>query len=404
MPLIERRHLGRQEEDINETGIQVRSDDPVSPVLNQTWINTTQNRLKYFDGTNKIVVIEGTIGAAQEVPVSGILDAVATRSFYKDISSDYSINSFINFTEGLTVFLKIKNTNVDVKEVTGITVPSPTAIGNGSYFLINTANNANKYYVWADFDSFGVDPAIGGRTGVRVLTSAGLQEKTNLTFPAASTIGTGQHFFINSALDAQQYYVWFNKDGNGGDPLLGPARTGIQVAITTSETSAQVAAKVQAALDTAVGLDATVLSNVVSVTTSSIGTCTDASNINVSGLTISITQQGKIADTATQFAVKVAAALDALAGFVVPVPTTPTLTVTNADFGFTDNAVNGNMGVGLVINVTTQGSGQVTVSFPVNAAIDESVTAVIPGSRERIFRLFRSGSFIYVSGNGLFSI
>jgi hypothetical protein len=404
MPLIERRHLGRQEEDINETGVQVRSSDPVSPVLNQTWINTTQNRLKYFDGTNKVVLVEGTIGAAQEVPVSGVLDAVATRSFYKDVTTDFSINSFLNFTEGLTVFLKIKNTNLDVKEVTNITVPSPTAIGNGSYFLINTANNANKYYVWADFDGFGVDPAVGGRTGVRVLTSAGLPEKTNLTFPAASTIGTGQHFFINSALDAQQYYVWFNKDGNGGDPLLGPARTGIQIAITSSETAIQVALKVQAALDTAVGLDATVLSNVVSVTTSSIGTCTDASNINVSGLTVSVTQQGKIADTATQFAVKVAAALDALAGFVVPVPTTPTLTVTNADFGFTDDAVDGNMGVGLVIAVTTQGSGQITVSFPVNAAIDESATAIIGGSKERIFRLFRSGSFIYVSGNGLFSI
>lgn len=404
MPLIERRHLGRQEEDINETGVQVRSDDPVSPVPHQTWINTSQNKLKYFNGTDNIILVEGEIGSAQEVPVSGIIDATLSRSFYKDVSSDFTINSFLNFTEGLTVFLKIKNTNLDVKEVTSISVPSPTAIGNSSYFLINSANNVNEYYVWADFDGFGVDPAIGGRTGVRVLTSSGLPEKTDLTLPAASLIGTGQHFFINSALDAQQYYVWFNKDGNGGDPLLGPARTGIQIAITSSETPDQVALKVQAALDTAVGLDATVLSNVVSVTTSSIGTCTDASNISVAGLNVSVTQQGKIADTATQFAVKVAAALDALADFVVPVPTTPTLTVTNDDFGFTDDAVDGNMGVGLVILVDIQGSGQIIVSFPVGSAIDETSTAIISGSKERIFRLFRSGSFIYVSGNGLFSI
>lgn len=43
--------LVKQEESIAETGIQKRATDPVSPVLNQIWLNTTQGLIKYYDGS-----------------------------------------------------------------------------------------------------------------------------------------------------------------------------------------------------------------------------------------------------------------------------------------------------------------------------------------------------------------
>lgn len=402
MALSERRHLGRQEESVNETGVQMRATDPVSPVSDQTWINTSQNKMKYFDGDSVVVLHEGHMGAAIEVPVSGIVDAVASRSWFKDVNADYTINAFNNFPEGLNMYLRMRNTAPDIKEVTAITLPAPSSFANGSYFLLNGANNTNKYYVWADFDSFGVDPAIGGRTGVRVLTSAGLKETTDITCPGGATITSGQYFFINSALDVNQYYVWFNT-GLGGDPLLG-GKTGIQVVISSSDTAEQVATKLKDALSLTPGLTATVLSNIVTVVNSVVGTCTDASNLNVSGLTITVTQQGKVADTAAEFATKAALALDALADFVCPAPGSNIITVTNANFGFTDDAQDGNFGVGLTIAITTQGSGRIRVTFPVNAAVDESASGIVEGGKEKIFRMFRSGSLIYIIPNGTFPL
>jgi hypothetical protein len=61
-----------------------------------------------------------------------------------------------------------------------------------------------------------------------------------------------------------------------------------------------------------------------------------------------------LADTATQIAVKTAAVVDALAGFISPVPTTATLKVTNAVAGPATDATAGTSGA--TIAVLTQGA------------------------------------------------
>ena len=57
------------------------------------------------------------------------------------------------------------------------------------------------------------------------------------------------YFFINSALDAVQYYVWYNVASGGTDPLIA-GKTAIPVAIALGATAVQVAAATASALNT----------------------------------------------------------------------------------------------------------------------------------------------------------
>lgn len=76
-------------------------------------------------------------------------------------------------TSGSTSFTAFNNPD-PIAVVSTINVN--TAFGNdsqGQYFLINSANNATKYYVWNDDTGLGAgDPSVTGRTGIAVDTSA----------------------------------------------------------------------------------------------------------------------------------------------------------------------------------------------------------------------------------------
>lgn len=134
---------------------------------------------------------------------------------------------------------------------------------------------------------------------VSALNSGSVAEITDITCGDASTITSNQYFFLNSSADSRQYYVWFNKDGTGTDPWPLFSRTGIEVAITTGQTNAQVATALSNALNAIIFDDftaapkATPNEHVVRVTNNSAGTCTDASNFNVGApFAISVFQQG----------------------------------------------------------------------------------------------------------------
>ena len=78
-------------------------------------------------------------------------------------------------------------------------------------------------------------------TSINTLAIA-TQEVTDLNLVSASDITSGQYFTISSA--STDFYVWFNKDGAGGDPAPG-GKTGISVAIVGTDTADQVATKVR---------------------------------------------------------------------------------------------------------------------------------------------------------------
>jgi hypothetical protein len=80
--------------------------------------------------------------------------------------------------------------------------------------------------------------------------ASGKQNETTIVCGDAASLTTGDYFLVNSANDETKYYVWYNKDGGGGDPaLLG--YTGIAVVISTGNTNVQVATATAAALNAA---------------------------------------------------------------------------------------------------------------------------------------------------------
>jgi len=122
----------------------------------------------------------------------------------------------------------------------------------------------------------------------------GVAEVTSITCVAAASITTGDYFKIwaaNGTGGWTAYYVWFNKSGGGGDPAPS-GFTEIEIAIT-SETAAQIATAVGAALDAASDAFGTPAVNdtVVTVTQASTGDIKDAVDVNA-GFTISTTTQG----------------------------------------------------------------------------------------------------------------
>lgn len=133
---------------------------------------------------------------------------------------------------------------------------------------------------------------------VSALNAGSVPEITDLTFGDASTISNNQYFLINSSGNYRNYYVWFNKDAGGTDPAAA-GKIGIEVAIATGQTAAQVAAAVAASLLTTTAGDFKAIqkalpnTNMVRNTNASAGTTSDAVNFNVGApFAITIIQQG----------------------------------------------------------------------------------------------------------------
>lgn len=169
-----------------------------------------------------------------------------------------------------------------------------------------------------------VAPTVTSNLIADLNTAAPTPEIFTATFSAASLMTTGQHMLLNAAGDTTQYYAWFNIDAGGGDPAVS-GRTGIPVAITSLDTAPTVAAAYQAAVDALATFTATVLSNVVTVTTATGNETTNASNVDVGGLTVATTQQGGLYD---------ASALNGLSFTVRPnggAATVVTLSATESD-------------------------------------------------------------------------
>jgi uncharacterized phage protein gp47/JayE len=121
----------------------------------------------------------------------------------------------------------------------------------------------------------------------------GKAEISRFSLPAGSAINSGEYFLLNAAEDATEYYVWFNVDSGGGDPMV-VGKTGIQVAVLSSDSATAVANAVAAAVDAVADFAAQASANTVVVENQALGPCTDAANVSVSGdFDVEILQQGQ---------------------------------------------------------------------------------------------------------------
>lgn len=170
---------------------------------------------------------------------------------------------------------------------------------NGSLYLkwngTGTEPNLENAYM-GDIMTFGTDFAVANQGEFMVRRSGvKLQEVTNFPMPAGSQFtigGNGKYFFLKSAGDVNQYYVWFNVNASNIDPS--PVGSGLQVAILSGDSAAQVAAKAAAIIGAAVGLDATSVDNLLTTTTTDYIETTAATNFNMpSPFTVNVDQFGR---------------------------------------------------------------------------------------------------------------
>lgn len=117
------------------------------------------------------------------------------------------------------------------------------------------------------------------------------QESRELVFSDASTMTTGQHFLINSANNANQYYVWFNKQNGGGNPNI-PGRTGIQVNINNGSNAVQIANSVESALEGTGHFNGVNNAGNLTITNTATGPTANISNVNVGGATMTTITEG----------------------------------------------------------------------------------------------------------------
>lgn len=154
----------------------------------------------------------------------------------------------------------------------------------------------------SDFNTgFGVSVTIQGVNPVAEVTQIvcvvrAQKEQTSITTPAASTlnpIGAGRYWTIKNANNVTSYYVWYRvTDGNvQSDPA--PGGTGIQVNILLADSATSVAQKTAVAVNavSASFVSATPGTPTLVVTNVNYGPSTDAADFNA-GVTISVLTQG----------------------------------------------------------------------------------------------------------------
>jgi hypothetical protein len=177
------------------------------------------------------------------------------------------------------------DTNIDFNSTALVAVVTATTSNNG-----NTTDAVN-----------GITP-VGGVFAINV-TQQGLgegnAETTTFTFDTKANTTDGSYFLLNSAQDVNEYFVWFDKTGTTPAPAGGDTtgRTGVRVDVSGGGivTDAQMATAVEAAIAALPVFDTSVVGAVVTVTNVLFGPTTNATTGLVAPggvFAISVTQAG----------------------------------------------------------------------------------------------------------------
>lgn len=218
---------------------------------------------------------------------------------------------------------------------------------NDTYFLIDNVGGPN-YYVWYNVGGSGTDPMIPGRTGVQVNLLSGATDDTVASNTSSALNGiSGAPFGTTDTLNVIE--ITHNNPGAIGDATNGtsspgfsysvivnganafsttdPAvadRTGISVVVNPFDPNSVVASNTRDSLNSVpVDFFATSSGNVVTVTLTSPGYTTDASDVDT-GFTFTIVEDGRGEDAANNqvllsSAVSVATAVDETARSLIRV-------------------------------------------------------------------------------------
>lgn len=205
---------------------------------------------------------------------------------------------------GSPYFIINATTNTfQVSTTTGGSAVTFTSQGFGTHIAIYPTTSSNKVIVTNINEGIATAPTANtsGFTTAVIIAGAGqdvTQEITNITAIAGNlfvTTGTADYFTLNTAFGRQLYAFWF--DVSGGT-MVPPTLSGVTVtpiAVTASNTSAQVASAIANAITSTGFWTTSIIGHVVTVTGDDYGPTLDATNhVANGGFSVSVTQQGAL--------------------------------------------------------------------------------------------------------------
>jgi hypothetical protein len=108
-------HLTSIEESVDEQGIQIRNDEPSSPVENQIWVRRDQKKIKARIGSETVILAEGDPSSLLITALD--IDASLSNTFHKAVTSNQEF-SILNIPSGRKISLLIDNTSLSPINVT----------------------------------------------------------------------------------------------------------------------------------------------------------------------------------------------------------------------------------------------------------------------------------------------
>lgn len=166
-------------------------------------------------------------------------DATAGGTFKLQVSNDLIPYGYLAADFTVTNWADLPNQSATITSGGSalLTVPNMTYRWIRPVYT-NTAGGVQNIHTVGD-DSARVQ--ISTAQTVADATVTGQPEITQVV-TVADTAGSlnNKYFLISAALNTPNYYFWYNVSGGGTDPAIG-GKTGVQVAISTNNTAAQVA-------------------------------------------------------------------------------------------------------------------------------------------------------------------
>lgn len=264
---------------LDRTGIEVdiSTNDSANAVASA--VQAILNPMTDFNATvflSVVTVTNTTAGFTQDAAVgtSGFSISVTTQGGY---FVTYSVAD--SFSEALTpAALSVERAS----SVISVTDYWRFSDGQNIQLLVFATDN---------FQLFKLDES-GRRMQIH-----GQEQTTQVVTAGASTLTTGDYFFLNGPNNETNYYVWYNKASGGGNPLIA-GRTGVEVAVGGTDTADQVATATASAIDALAAFSAMSSTNTVTITAVEAGITDNAADVNT-GFTITTTAYGATAPTDT---------------------------------------------------------------------------------------------------------
>jgi hypothetical protein len=297
--------------------------------------------------------------------------------------SDYNLGTIPKIVLSNTAKTNTYNFVTGVQQVLTFTAVADVANSlNGKYFTVNSVNNYNQYYVWYKTSGGATsDPAVSGRTGIKVYITTGDTANTVAT-KTANTIA--RYLFDFSATSSTNTIIITN-NSQGYSTVGAVGTSGFSLVTTTAGRGERYTQETtQVTLPAGATFNAVGTSNYFTLNTPfnhtqyyvwyKCGASTDPALSGKTGIQVTIL----VGDTDAQVATKTQTAIAAVSTSFTASVLSTAVTVTNVAFGPAQD-LSATMPGGFSSSVTQQGSLEVLLSTNTSPAkaVDETARSLV---------------------------